>query len=189
MANSSESTPTTGPADPEEVSPSIARIRRLERLEQDRLDEKFRRDERRRQVVSSNKPSGGRHDLVDHIERVTKFPLSILGIAWLVIAIIVLTKNVNGSSSTVLVGALFVVWVVLFVEYLVRLIVSPDRRGYLRRRWVEPATVVVPPLQVWHTIGIEKVTLVVHEARLRVEVVLKHHSLFRVSLRRRAPCS
>jgi voltage-gated potassium channel len=68
----------------------------------------------------------------------------------------------------------------MLVEYLVRLVVTPDSLGYLRRRWVEPATVVVPPLQGWHVVGIEKVTLLVREGELRVEAILKHHSLFRV---------
>jgi voltage-gated potassium channel len=45
---------------------------------------------------------------------------------------------------------------------------------------VEPATVVLPPLQGWHFVGMEKVTLLVHEGELRVEAILKHHSLFRV---------
>jgi voltage-gated potassium channel len=159
---------------------SIERIQRLEKLERERLEEKERKDERRRQAVAGAKPSGGRHDLVDRIERVTKFPMALLGVAWLVIAIIVLTDEVNGSASTFLVGSLFVLWVIMLVEYLVRLVVTPDSLGYLRRRWVEPATVVVPPLQGWHVVGIEKVTLLVREGELRVEAILKHHSLFRV---------
>jgi voltage-gated potassium channel len=68
----------------------------------------------------------------------------------------------------------------MLVEYLVRLVVTPDRPGYIRRRWVEPATVLVPPLQGWHVVGIEKMSLLVREAELRVESILKHHSLFRV---------
>ena len=55
----------------------------------------------------------------------------------------------------------------MFVEYLVRLVVTPDRRGYLKRRWVEPATVVVPPLQGWHFVGIEKMGLLLHEGELQ----------------------
>ena len=69
----------------------------------------------------------------------------VLGIAWLVIAIIVVTTDVNGMASTALVGALFALWVVLLFEYLVRLVVSPDARGYVKRRWVEPATVAACP--------------------------------------------
>jgi voltage-gated potassium channel len=104
----------------------------------------------------------------------------LLGLAWLVIAIIVLTTDVDDSASTGLVGTLFGLWAVLLVEYLVRLVVTPDRRGYLKRRWVEPATVVMPPLQGWHLVGMERMSLLLHEGELRVETILKHHSLFRV---------
>jgi voltage-gated potassium channel len=159
---------------------SIERIQRLEKLEQERLEEKARKEERRRHVIAGAKPSGGRHDLVDRIERITRFPMTLLGVAWLVLAIVVLSTDFHGSASKVLVGALFVLWVVMLAEYVVRLVVTPDTPGYLRRRWVEPATVLVPPLQGWHVVGIEKMSLLLHEGELRVEAILKHHSLFRV---------
>jgi voltage-gated potassium channel len=152
----------------------------LERLEQERLEEKERREEQRRQVIAGAKPSGGRHDLVDRIEQVTKYPMALLGVAWLALAIVVLSTDVNGSASTLLVGSLFALWVIMLVEYLVRLVVTPDTPGYVRRRWVEPATVLVPPLQGWHVIGIEKMSLLLRVGELRVESILKHHSLFRV---------
>jgi len=159
---------------------SIQRIQRLERLEQERLEEKERREEQRRQVIAGAKPSGGRHDLVDRIEQVTKYPMAVLGLAWLALAIVVLSTDVDSSASTLLVGSFFALWVIMLVEYLVRLVVTPDRPGYVRRRWVEPATVLLPPLQGWHVVGIEKMSLLLHEGELRVEAVLKHHSLFRV---------
>jgi voltage-gated potassium channel len=159
---------------------SIERIQRLEKLERERLEEKERKEERRRQIIAGVKPSGGRHDLVDRVEQATRYPMALLGIAWLVIAIVVVTADVNGSASIVLVGTLFALWAILLAEYLIRLVITPDRRGYLKRRWVEPATVVVPPLQHWHLVGIEKMCLLLQEAELRVEAILRHHSLFRV---------
>ena len=39
---------------------------------------------------------------------------------------------------------------------------------------------VVPPLQHWHLVGIERMCLLLREAELRVEAILRHHSLFRV---------
>lgn len=180
MGDSTESTRAPGGADRGKKPSSIDRIQRLERLERERLEEKGRKDERRRQTIAGAKPQGGRHDVVDRIEDVTKYPMVVLGIAWLVLGIIVISTDVNGMASTAAVGALFVTWVILLAEYLVRLVVSPDARGYVKRRWVEPVTVVLPPLQSWRLIGIEKMTLLVHEAELRVEAVLKHHSLFRV---------
>jgi voltage-gated potassium channel len=152
----------------------------LEKLEQERLEEKGRREERRRQAIAGSKPSGGRHDLVDRIERATRFPMSVLGAAWLAIAIVVLTSHVKGSASTALVATIFVLWLVVLVEYLVRLVITPDSVNYLRRRWAEPATVVLPALQGWHIIGIEKVSLLLREGELRLETILKHHSLYRL---------
>jgi voltage-gated potassium channel len=159
---------------------SIERIQRLEKLERERLEERERKEERRRLIIAGVKPSGGRNDLVDRIERATKYPMALLGIAWLVVGIAVVTTDVNGSPSIFLVGTLFALWVILLVEYMVRLVVTPDRRGYLKRRWVEPATVAVPPLQGWRLVGIEKMSLLLREGELRVEAVLRHHSLFRV---------
>ena len=180
MVNPNEASTPPGEHQVANKLSALERIRRLERLEEERLAEKSRREEQRRQKVAGTKTSDGRRDLVDDIERATRYPMAVLGIAWLIMAIIILTKRANGSVSTVLVGALFVSWTVLLVEYLVRLVVTPDRKGYFRRRWVEPATVVVPPLQGWHLVGIEEMCLLLHEAELRVEAVLKHHSLFRV---------
>jgi voltage-gated potassium channel len=159
---------------------SIERIQRLERLERERLEEKARKEDRRHQVITGAKPAGGRHDLVDRVEQVTKYPLLLLGIAWLVVAITVVTAKVDGTTSVSLVATLFALWVILLAEYLVRLVITPDTKGYLKRRWVEPVTVVLPPLQGWHLIGIERMTLLVREAQLRLVFILNHHSLFRV---------
>jgi voltage-gated potassium channel len=159
---------------------SIERIQRLERLEAERLAEKARKEEHRRQVIAGAKPSGGRHDLVDRVEEITKYPLAVLGVAWLVLGIIVLTTDTSHNVSVAAVSALFVLWAIVLVEYLVRLAITPDTRGYLKRRWAEPVTVVVPALQHWHLIGIERMTLMLHEGELRLEYILKHHSLFRV---------
>jgi voltage-gated potassium channel len=180
VVDSTDTTSAPGSSTVKKKPSSLERIQRLERLEEERLQEKERKEEEGRQKVAGARPSGGRHDLVDRIEQVTKYPLLLLGIVWLIVGITILTTDVNHSASTVLVGTLFALWATALVEYLVRLVVTPDRRGYLKRRWVEPATVVVPVLQGWHFVGIEKMGLVLHEGELRVEAILKHHSLFRV---------
>ncbi len=151
-------------------------------LERERLEAAERKEEQRRHTIGAAKPSGGRHDLVDRIEHVTRFPMTLLGVAWLVVGVVVLTTDVEDAASTALVATLFVLWVVMLVEYVVRLVVTPDAKGYLRRRWVEPATVVLPALQGWHIVGIERMSLLVREGELRLEFILKHHSLFRVLL-------
>src|SRR3984957_14264123 len=98
---------------------AIDRIQRLEKLERERLEEKERTEERRRQATTGSKPSGGRHDLGDRMGGVTRFPMTLLGAAALIGAIIVFSTDVNRSASTILVSTLFVLWVVMLVEYLV----------------------------------------------------------------------
>ena len=170
---------TAGNTEPKKAS-SIERIQRLERLERERLAEKARREERRRQVIAGARPSGGRHELVDRIEEITKYPLAVLGVAWLALGIVVVTSSISHTASTAVVSALFALWAIVLAEYLVRLVITPDTLGYLKRRWAEPATVAVPALQHWHLIGIERMTLMLHEGELRLEYILRHHSLFRV---------
>lgn len=180
MGDLATASSASSPPAPARRSSSLERIRRLERLEVERLEDKQRKQERFRSQVDKGKPSGGRHDLVDRIERATRYPMTLVGLVWLAVSVAAISADANGSVSTALVGVAFASWAVLLVEYLVRLVVTPDRRGYLRRRWVEPATVVVPVLQGWHLVGIEKMGLVIHGAELRVEAVLRHHSLYRV---------
>ncbi len=166
--------------DTQATSAHLERIRRLERLELERLEERDRRERHRTAHIEGQRPHGGRHDVVEAIEHVTRYPMTLLGMAWLVVAIVTLTRHVNGDTTTILVAVLFTLWAITAAEYLVRLTLCPDRKGYLRRRWVEPVTVALPIFQGWHVIGMERVTVVIHEGLLRVESVLRHHSLFRV---------
>src|SRR5271157_5246806 len=99
MPDSTQARTAPGGAAPEKKPSAIERIQRLERLEQERLEDKARKEERRRLVIAGAKPVGGRHDLVDRIEQVTRYPMALLGVAWMVIAIIVLTTDVSGTAS------------------------------------------------------------------------------------------
>lgn len=162
------------------VSPSIERIRRLERLEIERVEERDRKERARQELIAANKPSGGRHDLTDRIERLTRYPMFVAGLAWMVFGIIILTTNATRNTSATLVATLFAVWALMAIEYMVRLVVCPDRLGYIRRRWAEPITVVLPVFQGWHFIGMEKMSLLLREGQLRIASILRHHGLFRV---------
>lgn len=162
------------------IPASVARIRRLEQMEVERLEAKGEREERRLRHVARGKDARGNHDTVERVESWTKYPMTVLGLAWLVLLIADRSVATKGTSSTVVVSAFFAIWVLLFVEYGVRLILSPNRAQYVRQRWAEPVTVIVPFTQGWHLVGIEKVTLVLHEGALRVSTIMKHHSLFRV---------
>lgn len=163
------------------LPPSVARIRRLEQLELERL-EAVRQREERHQAHVAGAHEGEHHERVEAVERLTRYPLAALGVAWIVVLVIVATGHLATAQREVLVALLFAIWVVALAEYLVRLILAPDTRAYVRHRWVEPVTVIVPVALPWHLVGMEKVTLIVHEGALRLRAILRHHSLFRVLL-------
>lgn len=114
------------------------------------------------------------------MERWTKVPLAILGAAWLVLLIIEKSAHLPTNDANGLLVAVYIIWALVFAEYVVRILISPTPRHYVRHRWVEPLTVLVPALAACHLMGLERVTLRCHELTLRVLGVLRHHSLARV---------
>ena len=85
MGDATEGKTAADGTTPPKKTSSLERIERLERLERERLEEKQRKDEDRDRRIAGDKPTGGRHDLVDRIEHVTRYPLTLLGFAWLVL--------------------------------------------------------------------------------------------------------
>ncbi len=160
---------------------SIDRIQRLERVERERLERRDRLKEAREAKLSGARGKVDDRTLaVEQFERRASGPMTVVGIAWAVILVIVLTGAVKGTTNETLVAVLFILWAVVVVEYLARLVMSPDTKDYVSRRKVEPALVAVPALQYWRLFGLEKVGLVLTEGVLRVRAILLHRGLFRV---------
>ena len=108
--------------------------------------------------------------------------MAILGVAWTVCGIVVLTSHASGTTSRYFVIALFAIWFVVVVEAAVRYILVPDRRRYLASRQIEPALVVLPSFQVWKILGVEEATVLWGEGIERFLAILGHRGLFRVLL-------
>jgi voltage-gated potassium channel len=116
------------------------------------------------------------------MEEILRFPMAVLGIAWAVIGIIILTTDNKGLAPTALVATLFVVWLIIVVEAAIRYVVVPDRRRYFSSRRVEPVMVAVPIFQIWRLAGVERVNVLTGEGLERFLAILRHRSLFRVLL-------
>jgi voltage-gated potassium channel len=169
--------------DRERKSKALGRIHRLEELERARLEREERAERARLGVLDAARGTlTGRARTLDRYEHVARIPMAVLGLAWAVVGIAVITLHMHGSSSEVLVGLLFGFWAVVLVEYVVRLFVSPDRRSYASVRRVEPIVVLVPALQPMRLFGLEKVSLIATEVTLQARALLRHRSLFRVFL-------
>jgi voltage-gated potassium channel len=162
---------------------TLERIERLEKLEKDRLERQEQLQQRRQGALAGVKSTlGGRDLMLERYERVASFPMAVLGVAWAVAAVIVLSGSRHGTGPEILVGILFAIWALALVEYGVRLVVSPDRRSYLARRRLEPVTVALPVLQPLRILGMDRSSLVATELGLRTLAILRHRGLFRVLL-------
>ncbi len=162
-------------------STTLERIQRLERAERRRLEDQAGRQARREAHLESQSiEESRRRGAADRIERVTRWPLAVAGLAWLVLLIVVLTTDLHGTAPVILVGAFFVLWVAILAEYLLRLFVVDDRRHYLTTRRLEPALVAVPCFQHLRLFGMERVSLIAWEGGLRIKAILVHRGLHRV---------
>ena len=162
---------------------TLERIQRLEQVEVDRLEHRERLRRARAEKVSSaadaaHKPGSA----LERFERRADLPMVVLGGVWLVVFVFALLDNGNHVREEVLVGILFALWAVFVVEYVIRIVLAPDRRRYVSTRKIEPAVVAVPPLQCLRLMGLEKTDLVVAEFVLRTKAILQHRGLFRVLL-------
>jgi voltage-gated potassium channel len=168
---------------PTQSSAALDRIHRLERQERARLERQEALRQRREAALTH--PSGAPPDRrvkIEHLEHVLRIPMVVLGLAWAVIGIIVLTTDSKGVSPVALVSVLFVIWFLIVVECIFRYVFVPDRRQYFSDRRIEPAMVLVPAFQVWRLTGVERMTVLQREGLERFLAILRHRSLFRVLL-------
>ena len=162
---------------------TLERINRLETVERDRLDRLERREQARLGTLADARdPADDRWERVERAERRANWPMAVLGVAWAVLLILVITQAVDDSTSELLLAGLFAIWAIVVVEYLVRLVLAPDTKQYVATRKVEPVVVVLPVFLHLRFLGLDKVSLIVAEFLLRTKAILLHRGLFRVLL-------
>jgi voltage-gated potassium channel len=169
--------------DHEPTSAALKRIHRLERVERDRIARQLSLADRRAQAIEAGQgPTDTRRQKLKRIEHTLRFPMALLGFAWAVCGIVVLTTHSKGTTSKAFVVALFVIWFLVVLESLIRYVVVPDRRRYFACRRIEPVLVVVPFFQFWKVVGVEQASVIWGEGFSRVLAILRHRGLFRVLL-------
>jgi voltage-gated potassium channel len=167
----------------EATSAALKRIHRLERQELDRIARQLALVDRRAEIIEAGQgPTDSRRQKLKRIEHTLRIPLALLGVAWAVCGIVVLTTHSRGTTSQGFVIALFAIWVVVVLETLARYIFVPDRRRYFACRQIEPVLIVVPFFQIWKVLGVERASVLWGEGFTRFVAILRHRGLFRVLL-------
>ena len=168
---------------PEPSSAALDRIHRLERQERDRIDRELATADRRAELIEQRGgPTDPTREKLRSIEHTIRWPMAVLGVAWAVCGIVVLTTHASGGTSQAFAISLFIIWFVVFLECAIRYIAVSDRRRYFASRQIEPVLVVLPFFQVWRIMGVERATVLWGEGIERFLAILGHRGLFRVLL-------
>ncbi|MGW3205301.1 potassium channel family protein [Streptomyces sp. NPDC001135] len=81
-------------------------------------------------------------------ERLTQRPLLALAVAFAVAYAVPIVDNPASRSLTVACTATeWVVWAAFAADYLIRLLITPQRRQFVRTHWIDLCAVVLPLLQ------------------------------------------
>jgi voltage-gated potassium channel len=88
-----------------------------------------------------------REELLDRIERLTEVPLTALAVLLVPALLVPALWSVDPAVDAALDSLTWVVWGVFAADLVAKLVVAPDRVGYLRRHWLDAALVLLPMLR------------------------------------------
>ncbi len=109
-----------------------------------------------------------REELRERLDRYLDVPLALASLALVLLAVIELTGEVSGPWRGRLATLSWVLWGLFFVEFAVKLALSPVKRRYLRERWLDALIVLLPFLRVLRVAQILRATRVLPAYRLLV---------------------
>jgi len=72
-------------------------------------------------------------------------PMQVLGFIWLGLLILEFTR---GRSALITVLSL-IIWVIFIVEFVLRMILAPDKSDYLKHNWLVVISLIVPVLRIF----------------------------------------
>jgi voltage-gated potassium channel len=103
-----------------------------------------------------------RWDTLRQLDEWLRVPMIVLSLAWLAIVITELT--VGGSDLLEVFGT--GIWIVFIAEFLIRIMIAPDRIRFLRRNWLTVVALLVPALRLFRGLSILRAARALRGARL-----------------------
>ncbi len=102
-----------------------------------------------------------RRELLYRIEDWLETPMIILGFIWLAILIVEL---IAGTSRFLELTATLI-WIVFVVDFLLRLVLAPEKWAYIRRNWLTIPALAVPALRVFRIARVIRILSITRAAR------------------------
>src|SRR5688500_12078825 len=117
-------------------------------------------DERER-TVAPETLDRERRELLAQVEGWLETPLLVLGFAWLGL----LVAELVWGLSPLLEAAGTAIWVLFIADFLLRLVLAPDRRDFLRQNWLTALSLLVPALRLFRLARLARFGRVLRAAR------------------------
>jgi len=102
-----------------------------------------------------------RRELLQRLEDWLETPMIIFGFIWLAILVVEL---IAGTSPFLEVLAT-VIWIIFVIDFLVRLVLAPEKVAYLKRNWLTIPALAVPALRVFRIARVVRILSVTRAAR------------------------
>ena len=93
---------------------------------------------------SSTRDPRERESALIQLEEWAERPMQILGLVWLVLLVVDLTHGLSPLLQTVS----GVIWAIFIADFVLRLILAPHKKAYLKRNWLVAVSLIVPAFRV-----------------------------------------
>ena len=112
-----------------------------------------------------------------------RIPMALLGLVWL---LLLLAELIWGERQLFSVAST-IIWIVFIGEFVVRLLLAPDRSTFLKRNWLTIIALIVPALRFFRALSVLGAARALRGVRLVRIVGTANRSMnaLRVTLRRR----
>lgn len=98
------------------------------------------------------------HELEDWLD----VPMAVLGLAWLVLLVLELTRGLSATLQTLS----LIIWGIFLLDFALRLALAPDRPAYLKRNWLTALALAIPALRVARLLRVLRVVRFARGVRL-----------------------
>jgi voltage-gated potassium channel len=85
-----------------------------------------------------------RWELLRQIDELADAPLTALSFVWLILLVIDLTSGLNPLLNTLS----YIIWGLFILDFLVGIVIAPDKSTYVRRNWLTAVALLLPALRV-----------------------------------------
>jgi voltage-gated potassium channel len=85
-----------------------------------------------------------RNTLLLRINRTLEGPMAFLGFVWLALLLVELTRGLSPALQFISV----VIWVVFVLDFLLKLVLAPQKLAFVKKNWLTAISLVIPALRI-----------------------------------------